>query len=206
MIGPRPQPVRRRWGSRLRHDRRAARPAPLRLVLVRAPAPIAATTTHVVSSSVTIAGSRLNLVFAPRLDLPVRVPGAGPGAAPRVLPVPAGRPAGGRLVRNISHLFRQLTRIERSELTLPVGWRPPAARDRVPSAPAPDPVVQQPPRMVPARPHTPPAEPTPPPPPIPAQPPAQAWRVPDPAVLADGVLRELDRRIVAERERLGRLG
>lgn len=113
-----------------------------------------------------------------------------------------------RVERLVRQLERHSTRIERSERVLVAPFaRSAAAGDGArPSIAA---VVEPPPRRTPVRagsvagPSAAPAAPAPATAPAPA--PAAPWRPADAAGLADRVLLELDRRIVAERERRGSL-
>lgn len=212
MNASRPQPVilplRSRFAVPLlagRYYRHAVQPFPLRLVLLRVPAPSATPSMPAAPAAAGMPDTRLTLALAPRIAVSIPAPATLQGTSPGVAG-PAGRPGLSRFERRIEHLFQRTSRVERSKLTITVRERVRRAGGNG-TAPV-SPVVQTAPRMVTASQAPPPnraptttaSTST-----APAVSSATTWRPPDPNVLADGVLREIDRRITAERERMGRL-
>ena len=213
MIGRRPQPLRRWLSSRFsgvsaaRFGRRAASSAPLRRALARRTRAPRLSTPMVVASPPPAPTLRLSLVLSRRLVIT-----GGPGA-----PAPTRQPPSAPLLhaagvasthveRLVSRVQHHATRIERSTQLVHAPYMKAATggaagtRSRAPE-PAPRLVAVRTAASQPAE------APSPAPTPATAVPhdSAAAWKQPGAAVLAEDVLRELDRRIIAERERRGRL-
>jgi hypothetical protein len=206
MINSHPQWPKRAPQSRFgvmprmrRHLRTTARPSPLRMMLVRAPSvELRSISIHSPVATTFAPDNRSYLTVSPRIQVFL--------SGPRPQPINVSHDASTDVTalstlieETVRTVKRRSTRIERSQYIVRSSRTIDVDHTIAGPGAQPGGLTEPAPRMIPVR------VPAPSPQPAPTEPDTFEWKPQATADLAERVIREIDRRVVAERERLGRL-